>query len=110
MALKVLLCSGDDESPQHQSVLRAMHTLLTAPTIIAACLGGCCPSIRLADAERKVSCGALGGHYRRRRPWLAMVVLVDVGRWRLTSDQPTVGIVEIVYGRIFYSYVNPIHS
>ncbi len=32
---------------------------------------------------------------------MAMVVLVDVGRWRLTSDQPTVGIVKIVYGSIF---------
>ncbi len=30
-----------------------------------------------------------------------MVVLVDVGRWRHTSDQPTVGMVEIVYGNIF---------
>jgi hypothetical protein len=27
MALKVLLCSGDDELPQHRSVLRAIHTL-----------------------------------------------------------------------------------
>ncbi len=27
MALKVLLCSGNDESPQHWSVLRAIHTL-----------------------------------------------------------------------------------
>jgi hypothetical protein len=27
MALKALLCSGDDESPQHWSVLRAIHTL-----------------------------------------------------------------------------------
>jgi hypothetical protein len=30
-----------------------------------------------------------------------MVVLVDVGHWRRTSDRPTVGIVEIVYGSIF---------
>jgi hypothetical protein len=30
-----------------------------------------------------------------------MVVLVDVGCWRLTSDLPTVGIVKIVYGSIF---------
>ncbi len=40
-----------------------------------------------------------------------MVVLVDVGHWRRTSDWPTVGIVEIVYGsNFFYSYVDPIHS
>jgi hypothetical protein len=45
--------------------------------------------------------GVQGGHIRRRRPWSAMVVLVVVGRWRLTSDQPTVGIVKIVYGSIF---------
>ncbi len=30
-----------------------------------------------------------------------MVVLVDVGRWRLMSDRPTVGIVTIVYGSFF---------
>jgi hypothetical protein len=61
--------------------------------------------------ERKASCGALGGHFCQRRPRSAMVVLVDVGRWRLTSDQWTVGIVEIDYGSIFfYSYVEPIYS
>ncbi len=27
MALKALLCSSDDESPQYRSVLRAIHTL-----------------------------------------------------------------------------------
>ncbi len=31
----------------------------------------------------------------------AMVVMVDVGRWRRTSDRSAVGIVEIVYGSIF---------
>jgi hypothetical protein len=40
-----------------------------------------------------------------------MVVLVDVGHWKLTSHRPTVEIVKIVYGSIFfYSYVDPIHS
>ncbi len=87
------------------------YTPSTAPKIISACSGGCWPSIRWIGLERKASCGALGGHSYRRRPWSAMVVLVDVGRWRLTSDQPTVGIVPIVYGSIFfYSYVDPIHS
>ncbi len=39
-----------------------------------------------------------------------MVLMVDVGRWRRTSDRPTVGIGEIVYRSIFfYSYVDPIH-
>jgi hypothetical protein len=51
-----------------------------------------------------------GGHFRWRRPWSAMDVLVNVGRWRLTSDRPTVGIVTIVYGsNFFYSYVDSIH-
>ncbi len=110
MALKALLCSGDDESPQHQSVLRAINTL-NSPKNISACLGGYRPSISRVGAERKASCRALGGHFRRRRLWLAMVVLVDVGRWRRMSDQPTVGIVEIVYGsNFFYSYVDPIYS
>jgi hypothetical protein len=38
MALKVLICSGDDELPQHWSVLRAIiHTLnsLTAKSVLA---------------------------------------------------------------------------
>jgi hypothetical protein len=76
---------GDDALPQNWSVLRAMHTT-TAPKIISACWGGYCSSIRRVGAEGKVSCGALGGHFRRWRLWLAMVVMVDVGRWRHTSD------------------------
>jgi hypothetical protein len=52
--------------------------------------------------EQKASCGVLGVHFRLRRPWSAMVVLVDVGHWRLTSDLPTLGIVKIVYGSIFF--------
>jgi hypothetical protein len=41
----------------------------------------------------------------------AMVGYGCDGCWRRTSDPPTVGIVEIVYGSIFfYSYVVPIHS
>ncbi len=110
MDLKALLCSGDDESPQHRSVLRAINTL-NSPKNYTCLLGGYHPSIRCVGAEQKVSCGALGGHFCRRRLWLAMVVMVDVGRWRRTSDQPTVGIVKIVYGSIsFYSYVHPIQS
>ncbi len=87
------------------------YTPSTAPKIIPACLGGCRPSIWHVSMEHKASCGVLGVHFRWRRPWLAMVVLVNVGRWRLTSDRPTVGIVKIVYGSIFfYSYADPIHS
>ncbi len=100
MALKALLCSSNDASPQHRSVLRAIHTL-NSPKNYSCLLGGCRPSIRRIGLECKASCGALGGHFRQWRPWSAMVVLVDVGRWRLTSDQPTVGIVTIVYGSNF---------
>ncbi len=83
----------------------------TAPKVISPCSGGYHPSIRRVGAKRKALCGALGGRFHRRWLWSAMVVMVDVGRWRHTSDQPTVGIVEIVYGSIFfYSYVHPIQS
>jgi hypothetical protein len=97
MALKALLCSGNDELPQHWSVLGAI-TPSTALKIISACLGDCCPSFQHVGAERKASCRALGGP----AAWLAMVVLVNVGRWRLKSYQPTVGIVKIVFGSIFF--------
>ncbi len=85
--------SGDDALPQNRSVLRAMHTP-TAPKSISAC-SGC------ASAEQKVLYGVLGGHFRWQRLWSAMVVMVDVGHWRRTSDRSTVGIVEIVYGSFF---------
>ncbi len=77
------------------------YTPSTAPKIIPACSAACRPSIRHVGMERKASCGALGGHFRQWWPWSAMVVLVDVGHWRLTSGQPTVGIVWIVYRSIF---------
>ncbi len=102
MDLKVLLCSGNDESPQHRSVLGTMKALNSPKKYISACSGGYCPSIRRVDTERKVSCGVLGGHFCQRRLWLATVVMVDVGRWRHTSDRPTVGIVKIVDGSIFF--------
>jgi hypothetical protein len=42
MALKVLLCSGDDELPQHWSVLRAINTL-NSPKNYIHLLGGLSP-------------------------------------------------------------------
>ncbi len=87
------------------------YTPSTAPKIISACLGGCWPSIQCIGLERKASSGALGGNFHWQRPWSAMVVFVDVCRWRLTSDWPTVGIVTIVYrSNFFYFYIDPIHS
>jgi hypothetical protein len=100
MVLKVLLCSGDDESPQHRSVLRAIHTL-NSPKNYIRMLRGLSP-IHLMRQR-----GAQGLMWGTRGPFLpavamsAMVVLVNVGRLRLTSDQSTVGIVKIVFGSIF---------
>ncbi len=101
MALKALRCSGDDGSPQHRSVLRAIHTL-NSPKNYNRLLKGLSPIHRRAGAERKASCGVLGGHFHRWLLWSAMVVSVNVGRWRLASDQPTEGIVTLVYGNIFF--------
>ncbi len=42
MALKALLCSGNDELPQHQSVLRAIDTL-NSPQKYTRKLGGLLP-------------------------------------------------------------------
>jgi hypothetical protein len=42
MALKALLCSGDDELPQHQSVLRAINPL-SSPQKYIRLLGGLSP-------------------------------------------------------------------
>ncbi len=42
MALKALLCSGDDEFPQHRSVLRAINTL-NSPKNYICLLGGLLP-------------------------------------------------------------------
>ncbi len=108
MALKVLLCSGNDASPKHRSFW-GPYTPSTAPKIISTCSGGFQPSIQCIGLERKASCGALGGHFRRRRPWSAMVVLVLVDRWRLASVLPPVGIVAIVYGS-FFSFLRGSHT
>jgi hypothetical protein len=102
MDLKALLCSGDDESLQHRSVLGTINALNSPKSYIRLLGQGYHPSIQRVGAEQKVSCGVLGGHFRRRRLWSAMVVMVDVGRWRRMSDRPTVGIVEMVYGSIFF--------
>ncbi len=85
MALKSLLCSGDDASPQHQSVLKAIHPL-NLQKIICTCLEGLPPSSNDSSMGRKASCGAQGGHFRRRQPWSVVVEMVVVGRWRLVTS------------------------
>jgi hypothetical protein len=42
MAIKALLCSGDDASPQHRSVSRAIHPL-NLQKVVCTCSGGCPP-------------------------------------------------------------------
>ncbi len=58
--------------------------------------------------------GAKGHVWGARRPFPPAAAMVGYGCdgcWRRMSGRPTVGIVEIVYGSIFfYSYVVPIHS
>jgi hypothetical protein len=100
MALKVLLCSSNDELPQHRSVLRAINTR-NSPKKYIRLLGGSSPIHSMCRRGAQGLMWGLGGHFRWRRLWLAMVVLVDVGRWRRTSDRPSVGIVKIVYGFFF---------
>jgi hypothetical protein len=100
MPLKALFCSGNDALPQHQSVLRAIHTLNSLKNYIRL-LGGLSPIHLMHQRGGKASCGALGGRIHWRQLWLAMVVLVDVGSGRLMSDQPTVGIVKAVYESFF---------
>ena len=100
IALKALLCSGNDESPQHWSVLRAIHTLNSPKNYIHK-LGGLSP---IHSTRQRGAQGLMWGTRGPFPPVAAMVgimvVLVDVGHWRRTSDQPTVGLVEIVYGSI----------
>ncbi len=98
---------------KHSFVLAMMHhhnirvfwgsyTPSTPPKIMPTCLGSCCPSICWhIKVEGKASCGVLGGHFCQQHPWSAMVVLVIVGCWRLTLDQPTVGILTVIYRSIF---------
>ena len=94
-------CSSDDELPQHWSILRAIHTL-NSPKNYIRLLGGLSPIHTLCWR------GAQGLIWGTRGPFLLAAVMVGygcVGRcWQLeaNSDQPTVGIIEIVYGSNFF--------
>ena len=59
--------------------MRAIHPL-NPVKIVSACSGGHRSLSKDDGAGRNASCGALGGRFRRRRLWLAMVVIVVVGR------------------------------
>jgi hypothetical protein len=72
MALKELLCSGDDELPQHRSVLRAIHILNSSKNYIRK-LGGLSP-IHLTRWRR-----AQGLMWGARGPFLPAVAMLRYG-------------------------------
>jgi hypothetical protein len=72
MALKALLCFGDDASPQHWSVLRAIHTLNSRKNYIRL-LGGLLP-IRSTHL-----CGAQGLMWGTRGVFLPVAAMVGYG-------------------------------
>ncbi len=109
MALKALLCSGNDESPQHWSVLRAIHTL-NSPKNYIRLLEWLLPIHKL---RRR---GAQGLMWGTRGPFLPAGVMVSYGCvgqcWPLEAN------VRSTYCRnsinclwiFFCSYICPIHS
>jgi hypothetical protein len=70
MALKALLCSGNDESPQHGSVLRAIHTL-NSPKKYLRKLGRLLP-IHLTRRR-----GAQGLMWSAREPFLMVAAMAS---------------------------------
>jgi hypothetical protein len=72
MALKVLLCSVNDESPQHRSVLRAIRTLNSPKNYICK-LGGLLP-IHLTHRR-----GAQGFMWGTRGPFKPAAAMVGYG-------------------------------
>jgi hypothetical protein len=72
MALKGLLCSGDDSSPQHRSVLRAINTL-SSPKKYTRLLGGLSP----IHSTRR--CGAQGLIWGARGPFPPTAAMVGYG-------------------------------
>jgi hypothetical protein len=72
MALKALLCSGNDELPQHRSVLRAINTL-NSPKNYIRLLGGLSP---IHSTCRR---GAQGLMWGTRGPFLPAAAMVGYG-------------------------------
>ncbi len=110
MALKGLLCSGDDELPQHWSVLGAIHILIS-PQNYTRLLGGLSP-IHWTRWR-----GAQGLMWGTRGPFLLAAAMVGYGCicwcWLLKAY------VRLTYYRnsknclgkyFFYSYIDTIHS
>jgi hypothetical protein len=72
MPLKVLLCYGDDASPQHQSVLRAIYTLNSLKHYICL-LGGLLPIHSMCRH------GAKGLMWGTKGPYLPAAAMVGYG-------------------------------
>jgi hypothetical protein len=72
LAHKALLCSGDDESPQHRSVLRAIHTL-NCPQKYIRLVGGLSP---IHSTPRR---GAQGLMWGARGPFPPVAAMVGYG-------------------------------
>ncbi len=109
MALKMLLCSGDDESPQHRSVLMAINTLNSPTNYIRLLVG-------LSPIHSTRWRGAQGLMWSTRGPFPPAAAMVGYGCvgwcWPLEAyvRSTYLGIVKIVYGSISFFYVDPIHS
>jgi hypothetical protein len=109
MALKVLLCSGDDELPQHWSVLRAINTLNSPKNYICK-LGGLSP-IHLMHWR-----GVQGLMWGARGPfplaadgwlWLCWLMLAVGGVRQINLLRNSKNCLQKYF---FNSYVDPIHS
>ncbi len=101
MAFKAFLCSGNDESPQHRSVLRAINTL-NSPQKYIRKLGGLSP---IHSTHWRGAQGLMWGARGLFPPVAAMVGYGCVGRcWPLEAyvRSTYLGIVKIVYGSIFF--------
>jgi hypothetical protein len=101
MALKALLCSGNDELPQHWSVLRAINTL-NSPKKYICLLGGLSP---IHSTRRHGAQGLMWGARGPFSPAAAMVGYGCVGWCRPLEAyvrSTYLGILKIVYGSNFF--------
>jgi hypothetical protein len=110
MALKAFLCSGNDESPQHQSVFRAIHILNSSKYYIRL-LGGLSPIHLMRRHEAQ---GLMWGTRGPFPPAAAMVGYGCVGQcWPLEAYiRSTIcrNSTNCLWKYFIYSYVVPIHS
>ncbi len=110
MALKALLCSGNDELPQHWSVLKVIHTV-NSPKNYTGLLGGLSP---IHSTHRR---GAQGLMWDTRGPFPPAAAIVGYGG--VGWCWPLEAYVRLTYCRnsknclqkyFIYSYIDPIHS